>query len=241
MALLLLAGLLPPGGSSQPGGKSVFEVQAFDGNLSEGTVRFEPGTTDDSLAITLPGNAQVVNASLELTALPDTPGGTDYPLGPALDIGADGTIDWAFSGFAMGAMGYQTAFHDGSRTAGGYNLSMGSGEKVLLATRLPASATVESASLTLGGWPTPFWRDPIKVTRNGGSPGENSPAFLATEDRLWVAWASKDPDLVGQSDWDIVVSWSLDGTSWSAPVDISPPGDLYEDDSPDIIAYNGRI
>ncbi|MBM4248257.1 MAG: hypothetical protein FJ149_02255 [Euryarchaeota archaeon] len=240
-ALLLLSGLAPVGGSTQPGGKSIFEVRAFDGNLTGSTVRLEPGTTDDSVSITLPSNAQVINASLELSALPYTPGGTDYPLDPTLDIGADGTVDWAFSGFAHGPMGHQTSFHDGRETAAGYNLTMGSGERVLLPTRLPANATIGAASVTLGGWPTPFWRDPVKVTRNGQSPGENSPSFLADGDRLWVAWASKDPALVGGSDWDIVVSWSDDGTAWSAPVDISPPGDLYEDDSPDIIAYGGKV
>jgi hypothetical protein len=240
-ALLLLSGMLPSASPSQPGVKAVFDVTAFDGNQTGRTVRLEPGTTDDSIAVTLPGNAQVVNASLELSALPFTPGGSDYPLGPSLDIGADGTVDWAFSGFAYGAMGRQTLFHDGSRTAAHYNLSMGSGDRAVLPVRLPANATVEAGSVTLGGWPTPFWRDPVKVTRNGDSAGENSPAFLATADRLWVAWASKDPKLVGGTDWDIVVSWSLDGTAWSAPVDISPQDDLYEDDSPDIIAYNGKI
>jgi hypothetical protein len=240
-ALLVLPGLSPVASSSLPEVKSVFEVQRFDGNLSENTVRLEPGVTDDSTSITLPHDAQVVNASLELTALPATPGGTDYPLGPSLDIGADGTVDWAYSGFAYGAMGYQTDFHDGATTAPGYNLSLGSGESASLTTRLPANATVGSASLTLGGWPTPFWRDPVRVTKNGNSPGENSPAFLSTPGRLWVAWASKDPKLVGDKDWDIVVSWSTDGTGWTAPVDISPPGDNYEDDSPDIIAYDGKI
>ena len=240
-ALLVLPGLFPAGGSSQPGVRAVFDVRTFDGNFSERTVFLQPGTTDDSAAITLPTNAQVVNASVELTGLPATPGGTDYPLDPTLDIGADGTVDWAYSGFAYGAMGYQPAFHDGTATASGYNLTMGAGEKARLATRLPANATVERASLTLGGWPTPFWRDPVKVTKNGDSPGENSPAFLSGQDRLWVAWASKDPRLVDDKDWDILAAWSFDGTSWSAPVDISPPGDLYDDDSPDIIAYGGKV
>ena len=240
-ALLLLPGLFPAGGSSPPGVRSIFDVQSFDRGLSENTVHIQPGTTDDSTSITLPGNAQVVNASVELTALPHTRGGTDYPLDPSLDIGADGTVDWAYSGFAYGAMGFQSAFHNGSGTASGYSLSLGSGEKAVLTTRLPADATIGRAFLTLGGWPTPFWRDPVKVTKNGDSPGENSPAFLSGQDRLWVAWSSKDPKLVDGKDWDILVAWSFDGTSWSAPVDISPPGDLYEDDSPDIIAYNGKI
>jgi hypothetical protein len=240
-ALLLFPGLLQEASPAQPGVRNVFNIIEFDGNLSQRTILLRPDAADISTSITLPDDAQVVNASMELTGLPAPPGGTDHPLDPALDIGADGTLDWAYSGFAYGPMGFQTAFHNDTATYDGLNLSMGTGEKAVLPTRMPANAAIVNASVTLGGWPTPFWRDPVKVTRNGDSPGENSPAFLATDDRLWVAWASKDPNLVGGKDWDIVVAWSADGTAWSAPEDISPPDDLYEDDSPKIIAYGGKI
>ena len=238
---LVLPGLLPAGAASLPNVGSVYAVRSFDGNLSSNEVALAPGVLDDTSTVTLPADAQVVNASVELTAHPLTAGGVDYPWGPALDIGADGNADWAFGGTGFGAMGYQTEFLNGTGTAGDFNLSLGSGDQVVLRTRLPASASLLRASMNVGGWPAPFWRDPIKVTPGSGSPGENSPAFFTGADRLWIAWASKDPKLVDGPDWDIVVSWSFDGTGWAPPVDISPKGDPYDDDSPDIMAYGDKI
>jgi hypothetical protein len=241
LLVLAVPGLWPAGAASPPNVRSVFAVSSFDGNISSSEVALSPGSADDTTTVTLPSDAQVMNASMELTGRPYTAGGVDYPQEPALDIGADSGVDWAFRGTGFGAMGYQTGFLDGTKTAQGFNLSLGSGDEAVLATRLPANASLLRASMNVGGWPSPFWRDPAKVTPGTGSPGENSPVFFTAPDRLWIAWASKDPKLVDGPDWDIVVSWSFDGTSWARPVDISPAGDIFEDDSPDITAYDGKI
>ena len=241
IVILAAPGLFPGAGAIIPESKSVFELTSYDGGQAEIALDLSPGVADDSVSLTLPSNALVLNASMTISALPHTEGGTDYPLEPQMDIGADGTVEWAFKGPGYGAMGYQTGFIDGSTTVSGYNLSFSAGEEKTLRTRLPANATITRASMTAGGWPVPFWRDPTRVTPGTGSPGENSPAFLDAGDRLWTTWASKDPTITDGSDWDIVASWSFDGTSWSPPVEVTQKGDTYEDDSPDIIGYDGKI
>jgi hypothetical protein len=239
--VLVAPGLLLGSGAAIPPSRSVFELTSYDGGLSEMVVDLEPGDYNDSVKLTLPSNALVINASMELGAMPHTPGGVDYPLEPKMDIGADGSVEWAFKGFAYGAMGYQNAFHDGRTASSAYNLSFGAQEEKFLRTRIPTNASIVRASMSVGGWPAPFWRDPVKVTPGTGSPGENSPAFFDAGDRLWTTWASKDPSITDGSDWDIVASWSFDGASWSPPVEVTPRGDQYEDDSPDIIGYDGNI
>lgn len=243
VVLLMLAapGLMPAAEAKIPEPRSVFNLTRYDSGLPQMTVGLEPGASNDSATITLPANAQVVNASMELSSLPYTDGGIDYPVDPRMDVGADGDIEWAFGGFAYGAMGYQRQFNDGFTTSPAYNLSLSAGGQQVLRTRLPVNASIVRASMSVGGWPAPFWRDPIRVTPGTGSEGENSPEFFSAPDRLWMAWASKDPTIVDGADWDIVVSWSFDGTVWAPPVDISPPGDPYEDDSPDIIGYGGKV
>lgn len=242
-ALLLLSVPVtgPAGEAKVPESKSVFNVHTLDGNLSESVVELHPGATDDSTTLTLPSEAQVLSASMALTSIPLTDGGTDYPVEPEMDIGADSSVEWAFRGFAYGAMGHQSAFHDGAGTSSGYNLSFDPGQERVLLTRLPANASELRASMTVGGWPTPFWGDPTRVTPGTDSEGESTPALLATEDRLWCAWATEDPAISDGTDSDIVVSWSSDGATWSPPEEITLRGDVYEDDSPDIIAYKGRI
>ncbi|MEM4730034.1 MAG: hypothetical protein QXH42_09805 [Thermoplasmata archaeon] len=243
MAALLLT--LPlqthDAGAKVPEARSVFHITSLDGNLSELVVSLEPGATNDSAALTFPSNAEVVSASLALTPLPFTDGGTDFPLGPELDIGADGSIEWAYKGLGYGALGHQTLFHDGSAASEGYNLSFGPGQNRVLLTRLPANASITGASMVVGGWPTPFWGDPVSVTPPTFSEKEATPFLLAAGDRLWCAWATKDPQISDGTDSDIVVSWSLDGLSWSEPEEISQRGDILEDDSPSIIEYGGRI
>jgi len=225
----------------KPEPKSVFQIDHYDGGLPDRTISIKPGATDDSTTITLPSNAQVVNASMDLTSLPDTENGTDYPLAPEMDVGADGSVEWAFKGFAYGPMGYQKDFNDGAVTSPGYNLTFSAGQEQVIRTRLPTNASIKQASMSVGGWPTPFWRDPVRVTPDTQSKGEQSPTLLATGDRLWCAWATQDPGISDGSDWDIVVSWSFDGTTWSPPYEITPKGDVYEDDSPDIAAFDGKI
>ncbi len=240
--LLLTTPLMGPVSEAKlPESRSVFSVSAFDGNLSERVVLLEPGATDDSTTLTLPSSAEVLSAELSLTSLPASEGGEDYPEAPEMDIGADSSVEWAFRGFAYGAMGHQSQFHDGVETSSGYNLSFDSGQERTLLTRLPANASLLRASMTVGGWPTPFWGDPTLVTPSTDSEGESTPALLATEDRLWCAWATEDPTISDGTDSDIVVSWSTDGATWSPPEEITPRGDLFEDDSPSIAAYKGKI
>jgi hypothetical protein len=241
LLVLLAPGIMPGAGASLPLSRSVFEVTSYDGGLSEMIIDLKPGMPDSSVSVTLPSNALVINASMELGSLPHTAGGTDYPSEPQMDIGADSSVEWAFRGFAYGAMGYQNAFHDGRTVSSAYNLSFSAGEQKVLRTRLPSNATILRASMSVGGWPAPFWREPIRVTPGTGSPGENSPAFFDAGDRLWTVWASKDPTITDGSDWDIVASWSFDGTTWSPPVEVTQKGDVYEDDSPDIIGYGGKV
>jgi hypothetical protein len=72
------------------------------------------------------------------------------PLGPSIDIGSDGVVDWEFNA-SYGAFGRQDLFSDGTA-----NLTLPvSGESgARLQLVLPADANVSSATLRLNGTPT---------------------------------------------------------------------------------------
>jgi len=91
------------------------------------------------------------------------------PLGPSIDIGSDGTVDWEFNA-SYGAFGRQDIFSDGT-----VNLTLPvageSGARLQLS--LPVEANVNSATLGLNGTPT----EPVFASgswRNNVVPGKGT-------------------------------------------------------------------
>jgi sugar lactone lactonase YvrE len=107
-------------------------------------------------------NVTVVGASMTVIPGPGPAspagkgnGGTVYPDRPWVDVGADGTIDWAFDGIGYGEAGHQTIFGNG---VSGVELAPGSptdhswtiiGQSANPIIRLPRNASLDSARLLL--------------------------------------------------------------------------------------------
>ncbi|MBM4249167.1 MAG: hypothetical protein FJ149_06975 [Euryarchaeota archaeon] len=117
------------------------------GNPTE-TVEFQYAGIDDSLAITLPNGATVLSATLNISGLPLTDGGTDCPENVSLDVAGQSPPEYEFRGVGYGQMGHQTLFSTGKPVlnvttpySGGTNTSS--------AIRLPKSAVVKRAVMNV--------------------------------------------------------------------------------------------
>jgi DNA-binding beta-propeller fold protein YncE len=153
-----------------------FALALTDGTgTMEGDTGVEPGQASDLVFelgsqdaaeitnhLSLLNNATVVGASMTVIPGPGpaSPAGggkdvTVYPDRPWVDVGADGTIEWAFDGIGYGEAGHQTLFGNG---ASGIQLGPGSptdhswtitDQSTNPIIRLPRNASLESARLLL--------------------------------------------------------------------------------------------
>jgi hypothetical protein len=162
---------------------------------------FELGSQDAAEItdhLSLLHNATVVGASMTVIPGPGPAspagkgnGGTVYPDRPWVDVGADGTIDWAFDGIGYGEAGHQALFGNG---VSGVELSPGSpmdpswtltGQNANPIIRLPRNASLDSARLLLEpklrkDWWNSSWlrRVPFEIEALGGG---LSPARIERE------------------------------------------------------------
>jgi len=126
-------------------------VTTFGSGASEVTIEFrsDSGGTDSSTEIVLPEEALVTTATMDIAGLPHTAGDKDYPANVSIDVGADGTVDWAWDSSKNGKLGLQDSFGDGTASVG-YNFA-GAGQVGNKTVRLPSDATVTNASFTVSG------------------------------------------------------------------------------------------
>lgn len=180
----------------------------------------------------------IFNATVNATSDEYTPSGLDYPLNPYIDIGADGVIDWQFSGLGYGRWGLQDVFNDGSSMI---NLTFEANDTREVRFKLPKGADIKGGGFTTGGWPVPYWGPEYVVSSTQTeSKGEFGPDLEIFKDRMYEAWESNDPTITTDSDFDIVYRW-FDGENWSQTKEISPPGDFLQDDSPSLIVYKDKL
>lgn len=100
------------------------------------------GSPDTSSSITVPGQATILNAKATISSVAGEP-----VMDPQLDVGDDGTVEWAFTGTGYGPLGHQTVFADDEPTLRGA-LPKG-GTAVGLELMLPRDATITSAKIDL--------------------------------------------------------------------------------------------
>ena len=127
---------------------SVHHVSAFSDGKAEKMINFNAPGTDKSASIALPNGARVISASMNITGLPTTDGGTDYPENITVDAGNDGSLEYAFQGKGYGRMGYQTLFANGA-TYLNVSLPQNGGTNATPSVRLPKNATVTSIKMDL--------------------------------------------------------------------------------------------
>jgi sugar lactone lactonase YvrE len=177
-------------------------AQANGTGTTDGHAGVEPGQASDLVLdlgsqdatettgyLSLPDNATVVGASVTVIPGPGTvsTAGKDHgepvhPDGPRVDVGADGTADWAFDGVGYGEAGHQTKFGNG---AGGVAFGTSKDHSWTITDnddthanasiiRLPKNARVSSARLLLEpflrkDWLNASWqrRVPIEVKALG--------------------------------------------------------------------------
>ncbi len=207
-----------------------------------------PGNrTDCTLA--LDNHATVDNAYVDLTlrgirsarsnpfdTTPDA-----FPVDPWLDVSGNGTKEWSFDSSRFGPLGHTTKFADGSTSS---SVTLGANSSFSLAFDVPSQAEIINATITMSGDPQPYWAQQYQLTDSNWSDGEEGPALVAFDNKLWAAWSTLDPSLItgGPDDLDVVVR-SYNGTGWSPVENIAPPPvDDNQDDREVVMAvYDGKL
>ena len=126
----------------------IFHVTNFSDGKAERIISFSAQGTDKSSSIAIPNGARVVSATMNITGLPTSDGGTDYPENITVDAGNDGSLEYAFQGKGYGRMGYQTLFSNGA-TYSNVSLPFNGGTNATPSVRLPKNATATSTKMDI--------------------------------------------------------------------------------------------
>jgi hypothetical protein len=131
----------------------VMHIPTFSDGRPEKTISFSHPGTDKNSAITIPHGAEIVSASMNVSSLPFTDGGDDYPENVTVDLGNDGSPEWAFQGKGYGQMGHQTLFSN-EETSINISLPRNGTTNASATIRLPKNANITSAKMDVKGWPS---------------------------------------------------------------------------------------
>jgi hypothetical protein len=169
--------------------------------------------TDRSIVLSIPSNAEVSRFSFGLSG-PERPG-REQPWNLTLDIGDNGTIDWALKP-EYGPLGFQNLFGNGREQLGlrfipGNHNNSGN-------IYLPISAEIERAQMKLK-FEEEHYISPVITELNRAewhpeAPYDYDPEFCVFQDRLYVAYRSYSWRDSNQSDADIVINSTADGVNW---------------------------
>lgn len=148
VAAALLVPLLAQPWAAPAGANIDINVRGFGNGDSEAILAFSSPGANNALTLSFQTGLRVLSASINITGMPYTPGGTDCPESPSVDLGNDGSVEWRFNGTGYGRLGQQYLFSDGNSTyravygpSGGGNFKM--------AIRFPAGAKLSYCSLLL--------------------------------------------------------------------------------------------
>jgi len=201
------------------------------------------GGNDSSTYFALPRTANVTYATLNISGMPYTPGGRDYPKNVSISVCADNDIEWQFRGDSYGMLGYQNTFLS-EQTAKYVNFNS-PGEEASVKIRLPRNATANSFSMSISAYTTPKWSNetrlmpPTSPVSNAQWP-RMAEGLVNGKNMLFVVWSTSDPEITTGNDEDIVAR-ALDGDSWGPTMEISAKGDTYDDEDPQLCIFNGKV
>ena len=150
IAAMMIAPTFPTVWEDARAASTVLHISTLSDGKNEKTVSFPQPGSDRSLALNIPNGARIVSAGMNISGLPLTDGGEDCPENVTVDVGNDGTPEWAFQGKAYGQMGRQTLFSNGAPSIYvGFPWNGGTNSNP--AVRLPKNATVTSARMNVSG------------------------------------------------------------------------------------------
>jgi hypothetical protein len=236
MMLLIVAFPLPEAVTGQTTPQSNLIVDEFEDDLAEHDLAFPGPGFNDQTALVLPNHAFVDTATINMS-FGTFPGSRSAPWDPSLDIGDDGSIDWAFDSDKGGPLGLQDRFSDGARDI---DLQFNRGGTRQFYVQLPREATITEAYIDVEGFPIPHWVQQYTLTPKTDSPGEYGPKMTEYNGEMWVIWESSDQNITTGGDADIVVRM-FDGERWYRIIELSEAGDTDEDKIPHIIAYGDKL
>jgi len=121
-------------------------VTTFAAGGQTTTLAFASGAGSvQTVEVAVPAGGKVLSATMNVSGLPHTAGGKDYPKDIAIDVGADGDTQWAWNGTRNGALGYQSTLSDGSSQAN-YQFTQ-AGVDTTKGITLPSGAKVTKAAM----------------------------------------------------------------------------------------------
>jgi hypothetical protein len=211
-------------------------VETFDDMLDERDLAFPGPGFNDQTAIVLPNHAFLDSATVNMS-FGVFPGSRSAPWDPSMDVGDDGTVDWAFDSDRGGPVGLQDRFADGELEQEMEFMSEGFRDFFI---RLPRDATITEAYVDVEGLPIPHWVKQYTLTPRTDSPGEYGPKMAELNGEMWTIWQSSDPNITTDGDADVVVRM-FDGERWHRIIELSEVGDTDEDDIPQLIAFKDKL
>jgi len=132
------------------------EITTFPGGESSLDITLSLPELKQLAELEVPNPCIPLGAALNVSADP-----AHAPLRPALDVGDDGTVEWAFNGTGYGGFGEQTMLAKGGQ---GFDMIVDGDFGYDPGLLLPSWASIRSASLELTGTPG----DPALAARSGG-------------------------------------------------------------------------
>jgi hypothetical protein len=104
-----------------------------------------------TLNISIPTPFKVISGDMNVTGGPLLQGSHIYPTDVTVDVGADGDIEWAYSGQGYGPLGAQDRFHDNATIK---EVHVNGPTSKALKVLIPDGAVVTDASVTISGHPS---------------------------------------------------------------------------------------
>ena len=146
LAMVLTAMMVLPLGTFLGLRSDARQVPYFSGGASDFTVDINPPGTVANSSLVLPQYSYVVGSSFKVST--HAGGDSAAPAGLSLDVGGDGSSEWAFNGTGDGAFGFQNMTSDGSTSL---TLKYQHPGAQTFTLRLPRGANVTNASMSISG------------------------------------------------------------------------------------------
>jgi len=158
-ACVLVAMFILPAISSVYDADVQLNLTAFGTGAAEMTLDFSAAGSKQDANLSLQTGVLLDDCTMNITGMPHTAGGKDYPANVSVDVGNDGDIEWAYTGTGYGAMGRQTMISNGSTGTG--NVTFLTNETKGAPLLLPSRANITSAKCTINASP-----ESVNVTVN---------------------------------------------------------------------------
>ena len=142
-------------------------VRSFGNGSFEALIAFPVAGINDTYNLSFQTGMRVMNAFFNVSGISATPGGTDCPESPSIDLGGDGNPEWRFNGTGYGRLGHQNIFSDGN-TSASIVFGPSGGTDSSVSIRLPMRGAISTAAVRVT--PSGFV-GPLNVSLDVGADG----------------------------------------------------------------------